>query len=598
MWLLSHPIAVSSTQAAPCDVAERRETRDTQMFKTVQAEFAEKIILPIYKLKLQRFEALVPQAQEIQNQFLIENIARCAETRFGRDHSFSQIKTIDDFRQRVPFADYQDLVPYVTAVTEGQTDALFPATDKILCFATTSGTTGEPKIVTVTKRWLNAYRGAWEVWGLRNFADHPDVIGNKKLLQITAPTQLGTTPSGHLIAQISALTARYQNPLLKAYYPLPLEVANIRDPEVRYYTILRITLLERIGFITTITPSNLIRLAEMGNTHAESLIRDIHDGCLNLHLTDCTFFKRSMIRKLKIPRPDAARKLENIIAKTGTLYPKDYWPLSIISCWLGGTVGYQSENLGIYYGDVPRRDPGYLSAEGRHTIPMEDHSSGGILSFNSGSYYEFVPADQALTANANVYDGSELRTGGEYQVVITSSNGLWRYIIGDVVRCKGHIGSAPILEFLYKVGYVSDMENEKLSGLQVVQAVKEACAVLNKHINYFTFIPIRRPRETPYYGAILEDGNFEGGEERERFMRLVDNSLIAQNLVYAGRRNDKFIGPPQLIRIKPGSWEKLIRLQTEGRGTDATQYKHPPIITDPRWIEDLNTVSNANIVLE
>ena len=63
----------------------------------------------------------------------------------------------------------------------------------------------------------------------------------------------------------------------------------------------------------------------------------------------------------------------------GTLYPRHYWDLELISCWIAGTVGYQSSNLEPYYGDCPVRDIGYISTEGRHTITTDDQSATGIL---------------------------------------------------------------------------------------------------------------------------------------------------------------------------------------------------------------------------
>src|SRR5207245_30063 len=100
--------------------------------------------------------------------------------------------------------------------------------------------------------------------------------------------------------------------------------------------------------------------------------------------------RRQLARRIRRPAPDQARRLEQIVERTGTLYPRDYWPAPIIGCWLGGTAGYQARHLAEYFGDAPKRDIGLVSSEGRHTIPINDDTPDGVLAVTA-NYYEFVP---------------------------------------------------------------------------------------------------------------------------------------------------------------------------------------------------------------
>jgi len=561
------------------------------MLKEAQALIAEQVVLPLFGLKLKKFMARTNQAQDIQNAFLLDHIKQSTDTRFGRDHGFASINTIEDFKKRVPRQTNVELAPYIEDVAAGRKDALFPDSDEVLCFSSTTGTTGDPKIVPVTKRWLEAYRRTWEVWGVKNFIDHPEVIGGRKLLQITGPSDLGHTPSGALISMASALTVRYQTPFLKVYYPVPMEIADIADVTKRYYTMLRISLREPVGFIATITPGNMVRLAETGDQHAQSLIRDIHDGTFNAELVADEVISDSLRKSLSKKRPDLAHKFEQIIEQTGTFYPKDYWPLSILACWLGGTVGYQARQLTRYYGDTPKRDLGYVSTEGRHSIPLGDETPIGVLSYESGSCYEFINAEQADDPDAPTLDGASLKDGADYRILITAANGLWRYDMGDIVRCRGHLGTAPLIEFLSKTSHVADMEGEKLSGNQVAEAIGDACDQLELNLAYFTCIPVRPENEPPYYGVIIEEGVLPDTQTQQRFIQIFDENLIRQNVMLSGKRNDRFIGEPRLITIPREGWRQLIVQQTGRRGTGDTQYKHPPLTTDPKWIADLETIT-------
>ena len=202
-------------------------------------------------------------------------------------------------------------------------------------------------------------------------------------------------------------------------------------------------------------------------------------------------------------QPKRARELEKIIERTGTLYPKDYWPLEVISCWLGGTVGYQSSRLAEYYGNVPARDLGYVSTEGRHTIPLGDQSSDGVL-YPHGAYYEFAAAGDDSGPDRRTLEAHELEVGCDYSPIISTSNGLYRYDLGDVVRCKGFLGQSPILEFLHKTAQYSDMEGEKISGHQIAQAVESTFRRLELPPELVSALPTRGDRGPSYYGILTD----------------------------------------------------------------------------------------------
>ena len=67
-----------------------------------------------------------------------------------------------------------------------------------------------------------------------------------------------------------------------------------------------------------------------------------------------------------------------IVHRTGTLYPKDFWPKDcIIGNWTGGSVGAYLRHFPKYYGNTPVRDVGLIASEGRMTIPVSDATPSG-----------------------------------------------------------------------------------------------------------------------------------------------------------------------------------------------------------------------------
>ena len=551
------------------------------------------VVIPWYRRKLARFERQLHEAHAVQRRRLFEKLRRCADSRFGRAHGFAGIKSLEDFRRQLPIAGYEYFEPYINDVAQGGLDAMFPANEKVLMFGTTTGTTGRPKLNPVTTAWLSEYRRSWEIWGVKAILEHAEMIGTK-LLQVIGPGNLGRSPSGRAIGMISSVAARYQNPVLKAAYAIPFELCDVSDPTAKYYTMLRLALTGPVGFICAITPANLIRLATTGNEYRESLIRDIHDGTLREDLELPDGFRDRVRRAIEVRRPERARQLEKIIEWTGELYPRDYWPLSLICCWLGGTIGYQSRELSRYYGSTPTRDLGLVSTEGRHTIPLHDNVPEGVLAID-GSYYEFVPAGEIESARPPVLECHELEQGADYRLLMTTSSGLYRYDIGDVVRCRGYVGQAPALEFLQKAGQCADMEGEKVSGHQVVQAVETAARELSLAIDCFTAVAVRRDGDLPHYALLVERPAIEDAARARDFLRIVDRELIRQNVMYAGKRNDRYIDAPRLVRLAGGAWARFFNAQRQRGGPVEAQYKHPALVVDTAWLNNFQPVDTITV---
>ena len=562
-------------------------------FRVAMTGFARAAAIPFYRRKLRRFEALLERAHSVQRALLFEKLKRCAETRFGRDHGFSAIKTLEDFRRQVPISTYEYAAPYIKEVTNGRFDALFPADEQILGFACTTGTTGEPKLNPVTLTWLREYLRSWEIWGVKGIVEHPEMIGTK-VLQVMGPGDLDRAPNGMSIGMVSSFANRLQNRIYRSFYAVPPEVANIRDSLAKYYTTLRLAMTSPVGLLVAITPANLLRLAKIGDEQREHLIRDIHDGTLSASMDVPQALRQKIARSIQVKRPERARALEQIIEKTGTLYPKDYWPLSLIACWLGGTVGYQSRELPRYYGAVPMRDLGLVSNEGRHTVPLRDGTPEGVLAVD-GSYYEFVAADERGSPQAQVFECHELEVGREYYIIMTTSGGLYRYDIGDLVRCQGYVGQAPVLEFLRKEGQCADMEGEKVSGHQVAQAVEVAARELGLSVDCFMAVPVRRDGQVPYYAVLVERPVIEDLSVARQFLRIVDREVIRQNVMYAGKRNDRYIDSPQLVRLAPGTWSDYVAAETQRSGTGDSQYKHPALVPDTSWLDRFQPLDTITV---
>src|SRR5262245_56179432 len=111
--------------------------------------------------RLRRFLSDARQARVIQHRALLRKIHRHCESDFARDHGFAAMHSVDDFRRRMPVLTYEDHHSYVSRVFQGETTALFAPDTRLLMFAMTSGTTGEPKRLPITDELFREYRAGW-----------------------------------------------------------------------------------------------------------------------------------------------------------------------------------------------------------------------------------------------------------------------------------------------------------------------------------------------------------------------------------------------------------------------------------------------------
>ena len=276
---------------------------------------ARNVMLPLYRRRLAGLDRVFSRARTQQREWLTHRLNLCRDTRFGREHSFSEISSVEDYRRQVPISLYADIAPYINAVARGDLEALLPPSEPVHRFTITTGSTGVPKLNPVTPSWFREYRESWDLWGLRMLVDHPGHIGGK-IIQMPGTWDMGRTEGGIPISMVSTLMARYQHPIVKRFQGTPPCVSDITDPAARFYTTLRLTITQPISLICQMNPGALVRLAEVGDENRESLIRDIHDGTLSNHFPIPDQVRRSLSNRIRRADPVRARLLSQAVETT------------------------------------------------------------------------------------------------------------------------------------------------------------------------------------------------------------------------------------------------------------------------------------------
>jgi hypothetical protein len=538
-----------------------------------------------YRALAETFLRLTASAGEVQRARLLELVARHADSQFGRDHHFAEIRSPEDFRRRVPIRGYEGHEPYIARVRQGDLGALFGPGTEVLMFAMTSGTTARPKTIPVTRESLQNYRDGWTIWGIQAFDAHPGIHdkGLRPILQLASDWRESFTPGGIPCGAITGLTAQMQNPLIRLNYCMPPYASRIKDVAAKYYVALRLSVHRHLGAAIAANPSTMLGIARLGDREKETLIRDVADGTIDPKWDLPPDVRRALRRRTLWKRRRTARRLEEIVRRTGRLLPKDYWPdLEFLANWTGGTMGAYLRGYPEFFGDCPVRDPGLIASEGRMTIPIADGTPAGILDIRH-HYFEFLPEEQADREEPETVEAVDLQEGRRYFILPTTAGGLYRYQIHDLVRCVGFHGTAPLLEFLNKGAHFSSLTGEKLSEFQVVAAASAAQKALGLRLGSFLLLPSWG--EPPSYRLLVEQGDLRDEADDDRLAAELDAQLQRVNVEYENKRATLRLGPIRTRRLREGSWADFQSRRLAQSGGTVEQYKQPCLMADLGAIE-------------
>lgn len=534
-----------------------------------------------------RFLSAAKNCRSAQSQVLLDLLALNAGSRFANQHHLDGVRNANQFRRRVPVADYEYFRPYIEELKSGRPDALLGRKNRLLMFSLTSGTTAQAKYIPITERFLADYRSGWQAWGIQAIDAHPG-ISSRNILQLSSDYDLHRTPGGTPCGNISGLVAACQKPIVRTMYTVPGAVAKIRDADAKLYTTMRLAVADRnVGMVMTANPSTLIQLAKLSDGCKDDLIRDIAEGTLTVNEDVPADVQRALRRRISRKDKARARELEAIVERTGRLLPRDFWPeMQLLAIWTGGSVGAYLPALRDDYGKVAVRDHGLSASEGRMTIPVSDGTAAGILDVTT-HFFEFIPEREYGGADPLVLEAHELEEGKNYYILLTTSSGLYRYNICDVVRCTGFYHSTPLVEFLHKGAHIANLTGEKISESQVVTAVRGASDELRLCLSHFTLSPVWG--NPPKYHLHIERADVPAPHLGESLASRVDEQLKLINCEYRDKRASGRLAPVKWVPLPEGTWSSFAQRRREKTGGSLEQYKHPCLVPDLEFSSKLLT---------
>jgi hypothetical protein len=505
-------------------------------------------------------------AAKTQAALLDTIVRRNRDTAFGTEHGFGNIRDVADYRRQVPVRQWTEFSPYIDQVVQGRPDIL--TTESPVLYHWTTGTTGAPKMIPFTRSCDAATKHSLRIWLYMALQDNPRMLDGRVFALVNPGIDAYTetqvpygSVSGNLYFRLPSFVRQTYSNTYDAYH--------IEDLQSRFYTLLRFALNRNCSWAVTGNPSGLRTVFEMADRMGELLIRDIHDGTLSARFQVPAHVRTAAINDLA-PNPGRARMLAKAKEQNGAIRPIDYWPdLELIGCWLGGSMGHFAPSLREWCGDrFQFRDIGYMASEGIFSIPLGNGTPDSALALHS-AFFEFIPESDFGHEGAPVLLAHELEAAQNYHVVVTTTGGLYRYAINDVVRVTGMVDGAPRIRFLYKGDNVQNIQGEMVSIDHVMAAMSATASALGISLRHFQVVADQASRR---YVVHVEPTSPAPAPALHALLSGFDSELGKQNVNYEYFREHRHLEPPAL-RLMQDGWFARIVADQGGQGYRAAQFK-------------------------
>lgn len=341
--------------------------------------------------------------------------------------------------------------------------------------------------------------------------------------------------------------------------------------------------------------SGFIRAIRFLEKHWPVLCRDIRSGSLNPLITDPSV--REAVTRILKPDPELADLVESECGKSrwqgiiARLWPNTKYMDVIVT----GTMSQYIPTLDYYSGGLPLVCTMYASSEcyfGVNLNPLCSPSEVSYTLIPTMCYYEFLPVHRSNDKEQHeLVDLVDVKLGQEYELVVTTYAGLYRYRVGDVLRVAGFKNKAPQFNFVCRKNVVLSIDTDKTDEVELQNAVRNAVRHLKPFEarvaeytsyadtaavpgHYVLYWELSHNGSTPIPASVFED-----------CCLAVEESLDS---VYRQNRVFEAIGALEIKIVENGTFDKLMDYAIS-LGASINQYKTPRCVKFAPIVDLLNS---------
>ncbi|XP_057964834.1 probable indole-3-acetic acid-amido synthetase GH3.1 [Malania oleifera] len=554
---------------------------------------------------LQFIEETTRNADAVQEAMLADIMSRNAETEYLKRHCLGGATDRDTFKSKIPVITYEDLQLEIQRIANGDRSAILSAYP-ISEFLTSSGTSaGERKLMPTIQEELDRRQLLYSLLMPVMNLYVPGLDKGKGLYFLFVKSET-KTPGGLLARPV--LTSYYKSEHFKSrpydpymVYTSPNETILCPDSFQSMYSQMLCGLYERhhVLRLGAVFASGLLRAIRFLQLHYRLLAADIAAGTLNSKITDPSV--RDCLTQILRPDPDLADFVtsecsnENWAGIITRIWPNTKYLDVIVT----GAMAQYIPTLDFYSGGLPLACTMYASSEcyfGLNLNPMCKPAEVSYTIMPNMAYFEFLPHEPAPSGSTReptpkLVDLVDVEVGKEYELVITTYAGLYRYRVGDILRVTGFHNSAPQFHFVRRKNVLLSIDSDKTDESELQRAVENASRLLREHasvVEYTSFADTKTiPGHYVIYWELMTAGNSPPGDSvLSQCCLAMEESL---NSVYRQCRvADNSIGALEIRVVKGGTFEELMDYAIS-RGASINQYKVPRCVNFTPIVELLDS---------
>ena len=474
-------------------------------------------------------------AAEICNDNLMRMLEDNQNTVFGKKHHFSEIRDVDGYRQAVPLTNYEDFRGYIEDMLRGEENLLtvYP----VVAFCHSSGTAGLAKDLPVTREALLRYSDYLEQHKNETMRTH----GGKRLFINTLRTELDKEmKSPMLFSEIYYRFLWEQGQLHKEeYIGEDLLLFQKKSDNMFFAKVWAAMLTEDLVLIESIFLYDQLCFFHYMEQNWEKIL-----WCIRNHTIMDEWKLPEKVEKWLLEmevREERLNLIEEECKKgfagiAGRLWPK----LCLISGISNRAYFSEDAVLKKYTEDIPLHYFCYCASECYMATAWNNHDFSFRLQPEC-AFFEFIPyqEDDEETSAEKTFLANELNIGQQYEVVLTTYSGLYRYKMGDVVKVTGYQDGSPMLEVMFRKSIALNIAGEKVTVTQIEDVMAEVSKHYESIIEYcFGVCGENIPGNYLVYISMDEPQS----ENAEEIATLIDEVLSNENPDYKDLRELGRIG--------------------------------------------------------
>lgn len=417
---------------------------------------------------------------------------------------------------------------------QGETNVLWPGL--VRWYAKSSGTTNDKsKFIPVSRDGLKDthYAGGRDavVWYLRN--NPQSRIFDGKALILGGSHAPNYNRKNSLVGDLSAILIENINPLVNLVRVPGKEIALLSDFEVKRDKIAR----EAIG-------QNVTNLSGVPS-----------------------WMLSVMNRVLEI---------------TGKDHLTEVWP-NLEVFFHGGVAftPYREQYRQLIPSDKMHYMETYNASEGFFGLQDDPTDPAMSLMLDYGVFYEFIPMDEIESPTPKVVPLWGVETGKNYAMVISTSSGLWRYMIGDTVRFTSRDPYKFVITGRTK--FFINAFGEELIVDNAEVGLAEACRRTGAQVLEYTAAPVFMDGAGKCRHQWLVEFAKAPADTAE-FARILDETLQQVNSDYEAKRyKDITLQPLELLVARKGLFHDWLA----SKGKLGGQHKIPRLSNNRVHIEEM-----------